>query len=167
MQMNGEGNGGEIMSQGDARSIALWGLAISLSILLYAGFQGARILTIRGEIGTRTIVAEKISRGYEIKIRNRPTDYYQCFRAEAGERCIPVGLADSGKKPGESLETIRIWDGNVYHISDPYLENLSMYLVQFIVFGIIASFCLLKITFPRFQILQKFNDTRTVKLFDN
>jgi hypothetical protein len=164
--MKNENNDREILSPNDTFRTAIAGLAISILILLYAGFQGARILSIRGEIGARTFVTEKISRSYQIKTRNRPTDYYQCYNAEGGERCITVGIGFLGKKAGEPLQTIRIWDGNTYHISDPYLENLSMYLVQLVIFGLIALFCLIKIIFPRFEILQKFNDTRTVKLFD-
>lgn len=164
--MKEKNNGSEIMSDSDARALAHWGLAIASLILLYTGFQGARILTIRGEIGSRTFAIEEVSRSYKIKTRNSPSEYYQCFNVQGEERCIEVGVEDSNKKSGELIETIRIWDGNAYHINDPYLENLSVYLVQFIAFGLLGLFSLVKVVFPRFQILQKFNDTRTVKLFE-
>lgn len=164
--MENENESGEIMTNGDAVGLAMIGLVLTVLAMLYTGCNAARILTIRGEIFSRTLVNETITRSFKVQHRKAPTAYYQCFLNQEREQCLSVGTTGADKKAGEPLETIRIWDGNSYYIHSPYLEDMNMYFVGFIVCAVICLLCLLKIMFPRFQILQSFNDTRTTKLFD-
>lgn len=168
-QAESAGNIDEIIERENLRQAAWVGLIVALAALLFTGYNIARILTIRGEIGNRQIVTETLTRSYRYEnkqAKHRVLVDYACYNAAVGEECLPADSAALGKKAGDSFETVRLWDGNVYYINTPYLKDLDFYLLWTLVATLILLVCLIKIIFPRFNILQKFNDTRTTKIFD-